>query len=491
MFFFSILFACTQSDKDSAQPDVFTFPEVSSMPALRGPGAPQVDFTDEQLFENCAPLYGGEEDFLHHNLVVGYRGHMMMPWAPEWGRGGISLFDMSDPCSPLKVGEGFHERMRESHAIGTQFLSETEQYAVTTGILGIQFWDLQNLETPEMIEYMQIEGVFYPDSYTRVVLSLFWQYPYVYVAAADNGFFVVDATDPYNPTLETQYQFDPPLRAASIYAMGNQLFVGAAEGSESEILDISDPTNPQPIGGGRYFVTDADGTPRDAYHSGMVGNWGIFARKESGGGIMMMDISDPSNPTFAGAYKTEGGNGGYAYYHQGYGFVGDSHWAAVLDMRDLSNIQEIGRGNLPGDLDTITPYGNVAILSVDDEPVDGIASVVMPWRKEADREAPNLLRTVPVDGETGVALTGRIGLGFDEFIEPTSVFAGSVRLYDASGNAIDGWGSGQETIANFTPKEPLLPNTTYTVEVLAEGIQDLSGNKLASTHTFSFTTTGN
>src|SRR6056300_799661 len=173
MFFFSILFACTQSDKDSALPDVFTFPEVSSMPALRGPGAPQVDFTDEQLFENCAPLYGGEEDFLHHNLVVGYRGHMMMPWAPEWGRGGISLFDMSDPCSPLKVGEGFHERMRESHAIGTQYLSETEQYAVATGILGIQFWDLQNLETPEMINYMQIDGVFYPDSYTRVVLSLF------------------------------------------------------------------------------------------------------------------------------------------------------------------------------------------------------------------------------------------------------------------------------------------------------------------------------
>ena len=57
---------------------------------------------------------------------------------------------------------------------------------------------------------------------------------------------------------------------------------------------------------------------------------GVFARK-SGGGIMMMDISDPSNPTYAGSYKTEGGNGGYAYYHQGYGFV-RPHWAAVLDI---------------------------------------------------------------------------------------------------------------------------------------------------------------
>jgi len=489
MYIISLLLSCTEPSKDSAE--AFVFPSVDSMPELRGPGAPQVDFAEEDLFENCAPLYGGEEDFLHHNLVVGYRGHMVMPWAPEWGRGGLSFFDMSNPCDPQKVGEGYHERMRESHAIGTQYLSETEQYAVTTGILGIQFWDLQSLETPEMINYMQIEGVFYPDSYTRVVLSLFWQYPYVYIAAADNGFFVVNAEDPYNPVLEMQYEFDPPLRAASIYALGNHLFVGAAEGSEAEVLDISNPTNPQPIGGGRFFVTDAEGTPRDAYHSGMVGNWGFFARKESGGGIMVMDISEPSNPTFTAAYKTEGGNGGYAYYQQGYGFVGDSHWAAVLDMRDLNNIQEIGRGYLPGDLDTITPYGNIAVLSVDDEPDEGIASVVMPWKTTADQEAPNLIRTVPTNGSTNVALTSRIGLAFDEFIEPTSAFAGSIRLYDSNGQAIDGWRSGQETIANFTPKEPLLPNTTYTVEVLQGGIEDLSGNKLSETHTVEFTTIGN
>ena len=160
-------------------------------------------------------------------------------------------------------------------------------------------------------------------------------------------------------------------------------------------------------------------------------------------------------------------------------------------MRDLDNIQEIGRGFLPGDLDTVTPYGNIAVLSVDDEAEDGIASVVMPWRTDPDTEAPNLLRTIPADGETNVALTSRIGLGFDEFIEPTSVFAGSVRLYDSSGKAVDGWGSAGETIANFTPKEPLLPNETYTVEVLQDGIEDLSRNKFATTTTFTFSTVGN
>ena len=77
--------------------------------------------------------------------------------------------------------------------------------------------------------------------------SLFWQRPYVYVAAADNGFHRQCGRSQQsrvgNGTSLT------PLRAASIYAMGNQIFVGAAEGSELEISDISDPVNPQPIGG--------------------------------------------------------------------------------------------------------------------------------------------------------------------------------------------------------------------------------------------------
>ena len=91
MLLISLLFSCTDSAKDSAEP-TFTFPDVSSMPALRGPGAPQVTFAEEELFENCAPLYGGEDDFLHHNLVLGYRGHMLMPWVPEWGQGGMSCW---------------------------------------------------------------------------------------------------------------------------------------------------------------------------------------------------------------------------------------------------------------------------------------------------------------------------------------------------------------------------------------------------------------
>ena len=481
-----VFFACTDP---KVSEDIFTFADPSEMPELRGSGGPTETFETSDLFVNCASLDGGEEDMHHHNLVIPYRGHLVMPWVPEWGRGGLSLFDMADPCNPQKVGEGYHERMRESHAIAFQYLSEDAQYAVSTGILGIQFWDMHSLD-PEMINYLTIDGVFYPDSYTRVVLSVFWQYPYVYVAASDNGIFIVDATDPSNAEVVTQYQFDPPLRAAAIYAMGNELFISSAEGSEAEILDISEPTNPQPIAGGRFEVLDESGEATEAYHASMVGNFALFARKESGGGVIAMDISDPSNPTYAGSHFTTGGNGGYVYYHEGFAFVGDSHWAKVIDMTDPTNMFEVGTGNLPGDLDTITPFGNVAILSVDDEPEDGIASVVMPWKEDFDQNPPEILRTVPFDGAQNIPLTARIGIGFNEMIEPTSIFAGSIQVFDQDGNAIDGWAGAQETIANFTPKQPLQPNSTYTVQVMQGGAKDINLNAFESTYTFTFDTIG-
>ena len=81
----------------------------------------------------------------------------------------------------------------------------------------------------------------------------------------------------------------------------------------------------------------------------------------------------------------------------------------------------------------------------------------MPWMKDVDRDGPQVLRVVPADGEENVPLSSRIGIGFNEMIEPSSVFAGSIRLYDWQRNAIDGWGSGQEAIANYTPKQSCSP----------------------------------
>lgn len=473
--------------------DRFRFADPADAPPLRGTGAPAVAFEVDDLFTGCAFLDGEPGESLHHNLVVPYRGHLVMPWAPEWSNGGVSLFDLADPCAPVKVGEGTDALMRETHAMGFVHLPEGDphagDWAVVNALKGIQVWDLSDAAAPVAVATLDLPDVFYPDAYARVVLSVFVQYPYVYVAGADNGLYIVDMTDPRAPFLVTQYRFDVPLRAGGVFATGRWLLVSSAEQTGAISLDISDPAAPTPYPGGAFETADGTGEGVETYHANVAGPYALFARKEGAGGPLIYDLSDPSRPTFAAEHLSEG-NGGYVFWDEGRVFVGESSFAAVYDFTDLDAPYEIGRADLEGDLDTMTPYGNVAILSVDAE-ADGHASSVVPWAADPDGSGPTVLRVDPPDGATAVRTTARVGVGFDEMIEPTTAFAGSIRLFrDADDVPVEGWVSAQEGTANYWPKAPLEPGTVYRVEVLAGGVTDVNGNPLEASVITTFTTEG-
>jgi hypothetical protein len=477
-----------------AEPEAnFEFPEADARPALRGGGGPAVHFAPEELLVACAELDAGEEDVFHHrNLVMPYRGHLVMPWAPEWGRGGLVFFDVSDPCSPVTVGTSVADEMRETHAIGFVHLPGSDpnagDYAVVNARTGAMFWDVSDPSAPVAIARVDFEGVFYPDAYARVPLAVFWQYPYVYAAVADNGVFVVDATNPYAPVQIGHYVFDPGLRVGGVFAIGNELLVTAAKEVEQAILDVSQPSRPTLFPNGRFVLYDSEGVAVEPYHGNLVGDYALFARKSDGGGPIVYDVSDPSMPVLEGEYKNPDGSGGYLFYDEGFIFQGESNFGGIYDARDMTGIQPVGRGDMEGDVDTFVPYGNVGVLSVDDEAAGGVGTVVIPWAEAPDGTGPLVLRMVPADGATGVGLSAPLGVGFDEFVEPSSVFAGSIRLFDEEGVAVDGWGSAQEATANYVPKSPLAPMTTYRFEVLEGGVTDLNGNPTVETVSVEFTT---
>ena len=58
------------------------------------------------------------------------------------------------------------------------------------------------------------------------------------------------------------------------------------------------------------------------------------------------------------------------------------------------------------------------------------------------------------------------------------------------GTAVDGWVTAQENTVNYSPKEPLKPNTTYRFEVVESGIQDNNMNAVEETVQIEFTTVG-
>ncbi|MFN3199204.1 MAG: Ig-like domain-containing protein [Bradymonadia bacterium] len=479
-----------------AMPEPRPYPDPGAWGPNTGPGGPAVAFEEDALYQNCAFVDVGPDDPTdHRNIVTMYDGYLLMPWSPEFGRtGGLTFFDISDPCNPMRVGHGTTELMRESHGIGFSHIGG--KWAVTSHARqlrfgGILFWDISNIEEPTVAYAMELPGFFYPDAYARISFSNFWQAPYVYVGGADNGVWIVDATDPMNPVLVNQYVFDPILRAAQVQAIGNLLIVTSGEGTRTALLDISDPANPQPIPGGDFLNASGDGEPREIYFSTATDGYIYYARKEGGGGPLIYDIHDPSNPMFAGELVSDG-NGGYAMVKDGFVFIGESRFAGLYDARDLDNITEVARMNLEGDLDTATPIGNVVFLAVDDKANDDEGTAVAPWQMMPDTEPPQVTWVWPPDNATDLPLTSRFGVTFSEHVDPGSAWAGSVRLYETGSDPaltrVDGHLSAQESIVNFWPVAPLKANTTYTFEITAGGVTDFNGNAVAETTAYTFTT---
>lgn len=476
----------------------FEYPDPGDWEPNAGPGGPAVAFDEAELYTECAFLLGGPGDTEHHNLVQMYDGYLVMPWAPEWAGGGLSLFDISDPCNPVEVGVGVSDKIRESHAIGFAEV-ETRRFALlafkNAGIIatqgGVGFWDITDPTAPFDAARIEIPGHFYPDAYARVVLSAFWQYPYVYVAGSENGVFVIDATDPMNPSIVGEYDIEPVMRSGQVQVIGNLLVVTAAEGPRTVLLDVSIPDVPQPLAGGDFEIVDSMGVSRESYFSNLSNGHVWYAIKNGGGGLLAYDIRDPAAPVLAGHYDS-GGNGGYIFVKEGLAFVGESNFAGVYDVSDPGNISQIVTLDLPGDLDTVTPIGNVAVLSVDDEAMPGMPTSVVPFSTEVDATPPRVEWSVPQDGATDLAVTSRFGVMVSEFVDPRSAWFGSVRLYrtDDTGAVVpvDGTPSVQENIVNFRPNEALLPGTAYTFEIPAGGITDHNGNAIEEAFSITFTT---
>ncbi|MCB9682879.1 MAG: Ig-like domain-containing protein [Alphaproteobacteria bacterium] len=520
--------ACTgpTTDDDTVQDTEPAWPEPDAWGPTHGPGAPRIAFDEADLFEACAYLQGDPTRSAdHHNLVVMYDGYVLMPWAPEDGikrldweacgmdapptpeapgdvadcegvfGGGITFWDFSDPCAPTKVGEGWTPWMRESHAIGLSTVAGRTYAAVDflayDGSGGVGFWDITDVTAPVWVSQVAVPNHHYPDSYTRLTLSTFWQGPYVFASTASNGVFVIDASDPLNPTVADQITFEGIHVAGTFHVWGNTAMSSSAGISRTILMDVSDPLDAQPIFGGTFDTRNSEGRIAPYYFANVGSHWGLYAHSPAGGGgPLVYDLTDPEVPTLVAAATNDRGEGGYIFQHGDFLFEGESTFGTVYDFSDPSAPTAIGEFALQGDLDTVTPLGNVAVLSVDERSNPGQASSVVPWATEPDAIPPHAGMTSPHDGAVNQAVTSRIGVVFDEMVEPVSVFAGSFRVRADDGEHVEGSFNVQENIVNFTPAAPLREGVTYTVTIPSGGIVDLSGNPVDAETTFGFTVAG-
>jgi hypothetical protein len=470
--------------------------DPSAFPPLEGPGGPAVTFTSDQLLHECGGMSFGPTDQMHHNGGFFFDGYLVRAWAHEHGGGGIAVVEMDDPCHPVIVANTLDDQIRETHTVGATTMNG--RWIAVASLRGIQFWDLSDILAPRMAFDMVLPGVSYPDAYMRTVMSVFWQAPYVYVGASDNGIFIVDASDPEAPRLVAQVAPEPVFRVGNVHAVGNLLVAMGSENARVASFDISSPSAPRPIPGGSFLVSngvDALGRPRVTlvYFGTLNGGFSYHARNGLGAGLAIMDLRTPSAPAFVAAIDEPMSAGGYVYLYEGFAFVGLSQFGMIYDVTDPTTIVRHGRIDFTGDLDFMTPLGNVVMVSVDDDAVDH-ATGIFPWREAPDVRGPAVNWIVPADGATDQPLSTRIGMTFDEFVELGSVWSGSVQVRamgpgaSDQGTPIEGWFSGQDAQVNFWPAHPLAPGTTYEVIVPAGGVTDVSGNPTTTELRASFTT---
>jgi hypothetical protein len=481
-----LLLACTDDKPAPVEPAAMPDPGDYT---IAGPGGPAASFDAAALDQPCAALTGGPEDVEHHNLVGIHDGWLVLPWAPEDGGGGVTLYELADPCAPVKVGEAYSQIMRESHTLaiadvgGRTILAVDAHHADDRG--GIGFWDLTDPTDPTWISDLELPDYNYPDAYFHVALSTFWQGDVLYVSAGFNGVFRVDVSDPEHPVLLDQHEYDG-LLAGSFHVVGNLALASSAGVMTTLLLDVGDPDDWQLLAD--WDVTDDEGAPTPYYFANVGGKYALFARKDTGGGPIVYDLSDPTAPARVGHAYSPDGDGGYVARHHDTLFQGESNFGARYDFSDPTDVTELARVDMTGDFDTLVPIGNVAVASVDDDAEPGKATLVFPWDTEPDARGPAAELTSPRDGEAWVPVTGRVGVSFDEQIEPKSVHAGSFRVWRDDGAAVPGRFYAQETIANFVPDAPLDPDTTYYVEIPAGGVADVSGNPTEAALAWSFST---
>ncbi len=109
----------------------------------------------------------------------------------------------------------------------------------------------------------------------------------------------------------------------------------------------------------------------------------------------------------------------------------------------------------------------------------------------ADTTAPTVTSTTPASNATNVPLNSTISATFSEAMNSSTLSIDSfIVTSSAGGGSIAGSVSYSGNTATFTPGFSLTADTVYTAQITT-GAEDLSGNALASTTTWNFTTTTN
>lgn len=480
----------------------------------RGPGLGNLAYTEAELFQPISMIrtetaagagdgdmpfrYPGRKDY-GTNVGLMVNGYFVVMFAPDSGQspGGFLVYDVSNPRKPRLVRKiyeptGRTAEFREPHAIGHATIAGRQVLAVPS-TRGIEFWDFTDVNDIRQVGKLALPTVHGGD-YSNVTWQLWWQAPYVYVAAADDGLYIVDARDPANAVLADRGagRSNPVptgelggFRVGPVFTMGNHLVLSSMEAASGlASLDLSDPLNPR--------LLDSIGSLPFYYASCFDGRHVHGSVRGPGARMFSYDLTDPAR-FVAQDRRLVVDEQLYCATQDQFVFQGAQEWVHKVDVSDPLNHRHVGQGGLfpagseqahHSDHGQVTPMGNLLFIGND----HGSGSGFIVHDRRPDTTPPQVRQVSPRAGAMRQATSSRIGIALSDNILPESVNAASFIVRPRGGAPLAGTYSVQLGIVNFAPAEPLAPNTTYDVLLPAGGLKDYAGNAMAASFIAQFTT---
>ena len=196
--------------------------------------------------------------------------------------GEVVVYDVSDPDSPVPVGDplGGSESLVEAVA----FSPDSTLLAAGGADTAVRIWRVADLPDADPLVVL--------DEPTEIVLNLAFSAWGRYLAApsADDHVYLFDLTDPAAPvSLDRVGGFESEAYGAA-FTPDEQLL--ATAGSDAIVLlwDVSDPGDPQPVG------EPITGPPGRIFDLSFGPDGGLLAASVTDGSLWLWDVTDPTDP---------------------------------------------------------------------------------------------------------------------------------------------------------------------------------------------------
>uniref|UniRef100_A0A7C4TBS1 T9SS type A sorting domain-containing protein n=1 Tax=candidate division WOR-3 bacterium TaxID=2052148 RepID=A0A7C4TBS1_UNCW3 len=333
--------------------------------------------------------------------------------------GGFGVIDINNPTAPQVVAQ-----LPTLYLTMGVALSGDGNYAYTAERdAGVRIINIQNPTNP----------------YVESVLSLAPHYVFdvassqTTIMAAASIFSIIDASIPSAPQITALNRY-PPGPHYVTKTIGNYLYIGT--GGSLRILDIQDLTNPQEVG---YYLLPSSQSDIRALDLDNVGH--VYIGRSPEEVFQILDVTNPANPQPLGSCVV-GDNitdlavvGNYAY------ILAQDYYLKIVDVSDVTHPMVITNFSLPGYGTSygIKVQGNYAYIAnyYDDLFIVDVSDPYNPsFISQFNTNLPGVGKELDVIGDYCYLAVYEAGVGIINISNPNSPFLVGVFDTDAASDVV-------------------------------------------------------